>query len=193
MGPGSSGPGRFTAFEEHLQSCEQCQAVVAEFEPVVQEPQVRSTGGRAAGRPEARTIAAVQYAVMTESQPGPAPAPTVATATPEPKPARRESKPLVAPPLDQPSAFRGHRLGRRCGDRGRFHRRPVSQVAAPAVAASFSLQAQPGQSGSATAVARHVNGGWEIQLTVKHLKKLRPGQFYECWYAGPDNGPGTRS
>jgi hypothetical protein len=66
----------------------------------------------------------------------------------------------------------------------------VSQVAAPAVAASFNLHAQPGQSGSATAVARHVNGGWEIQLTVKHLKDPDPGQFYECWYAGPHNRPG---
>jgi hypothetical protein len=33
--------------------------------------------------------------------------------------------------------------------------------------------------------------GWAIELTVKHLPKLEPGQFYECWYAGPGNRPGN--
>lgn len=32
--------------------------------------------------------------------------------------------------------------------------------------------------------------GWSIALTVHGMPKLRSGQFYECWYAGPDNRPG---
>ena len=66
----------------------------------------------------------------------------------------------------------------------------VFRATAPAVAASFSLHAQPGQSGSAMATARHADGGWAIQLTVKDLRKLGPGQFYQCWYAGPGSRPG---
>jgi hypothetical protein len=63
-------------------------------------------------------------------------------------------------------------------------------LTAPALAATISLHAMHGASGSGQAVARHANGGWEIQLTVKHLPKLGTGQFYECWYAGPGNRPG---
>jgi len=66
----------------------------------------------------------------------------------------------------------------------------VLAFAAPAVAATFSLQAQHGHVGTGAATVRHRGGGWEIQLTVDHLPALPPGQFYECWYAGPDNRPG---
>ena len=189
---GALDPDDLTAFGEHLRSCEQCQAVVAEFEPVVQGLKFAAP---AAGPPadlEARTIAAVQYAVMAESRPSPAPVPTVATATPEPKPgsASKASRwwhlHWTNPLLSAVTA-----LGAAAVTAAAFLGVQFSQVAAPAVAASFNLHAQPGQSGSATAVARHVNGGgWEIQLTVKHLKNLGPGQFYECWYASPDNRPG---
>ena len=70
MGPRSSGPETMlTAFEEHLQSCEQCQAVVAEFEPVVQSLKFAAPAAEPPADLEARTIAAVHYAVMAESQP----------------------------------------------------------------------------------------------------------------------------
>jgi Anti-sigma-K factor rskA len=64
------------------------------------------------------------------------------------------------------------------------------QAAAPAVAASFVLRPQPGQTGSATATAYEIHGGHKIQLTAKDLPKLGPGQFFECWYVGPNNRPG---
>jgi hypothetical protein len=38
--------------------------------------------------------------------------------------------------------------------------------------------------------ATHEAGGWSIRLSVHGLKQLGPGQFYECWYAGPANRPG---
>ena len=62
--------------------------------------------------------------------------------------------------------------------------------AGPAVAASYVLSPQPGQTGSATATARDVAGGYQIELTAKDLPKLGPGEFFECWYAGPDSRPG---
>ena len=77
---GALDPDDLTAFEEHLQSCEQCQAVVAEFEPVVQGLKCAAPAAEPPADLEARTIAAVQYAVMAESQPDPVPAPTVAAA-----------------------------------------------------------------------------------------------------------------
>lgn len=54
----------------------------------------------------------------------------------------------------------------------------------PAVAATFVLNAAPGQAGSATAVARPASGGYQISLDVKHLPQLGSGQFYECVYVG---------
>ena len=59
---------------------------------------------------------------------------------------------------------------------------------APALAATFTLRPQPGQVGSATAVARSVTGGFQIKIDLKHLAKLGPGQFYECVYVGQRGG-----
>jgi hypothetical protein len=55
---------------------------------------------------------------------------------------------------------------------------------APVTAATFRLSAVPGQAGSATAVARVVSGGYQIQLNLARLPRLRPGQFHECAYVG---------
>ena len=66
----------------------------------------------------------------------------------------------------------------------------LSQITAPAVLASFDLQASPGHTGSATATVRHYSGGYNISLTAKDLPRLRRGQFFECWYAGENNRPG---
>ena len=64
------------------------------------------------------------------------------------------------------------------------------QAAAPAVVASYVLRPWPGQSGSASAITDEINGGYQTQLTAKDLPKLGSGQFFECWYAGPDHRPG---
>lgn len=52
------------------------------------------------------------------------------------------------------------------------------------------LHAAAGSAASGQATARHTQYGWSIHLTVNHLPPLGPGQFYECWYAGPGNRPG---
>ena len=63
---------------------------------------------------------------------------------------------------------------------------------APALAFDIPLHAQYGGTASGHAVAHQMADGWSIQLTVHGLTPLPPGRFYECWYAGPDNGPGHR-
>ena len=136
---------------------------------------------------EFKTLAAVQYAVMAESQTQPE-APSE-PAAPKPSSAGKASRwwhlHWTNPLLSVVTA-----LGAAAVTAAAFIGVQVFQASAPAVAASFSLHAQPGQSGSATATVRHADGGWEIKLTVKDLKKLGPDQFYECWYAGPNNRPG---
>jgi anti-sigma-K factor RskA len=60
----------------------------------------------------------------------------------------------------------------------------------PALAFSFSLRAPSGGAASADATAQQTADGWSIRLTAQHLKPLPSGSFYECWYAGSDNGSG---
>jgi hypothetical protein len=43
---------------------------------------------------------------------------------------------------------------------------------------------------SGQAVTHHTADGWSIALTVHGMLKLRPDQFYECWYAGHGDRPG---
>jgi hypothetical protein len=181
------------AFEEHLQSCEQCQAEAAEFAPAAEGLKIAAPAAEPPDDLELKTIAAVQYAVMAASraEPDPMPSAPVMPAAPEPKPSPTAKASRwwhlhwTNPLLSVVTA-----LGAAALTAAVFIGVQLSQVAAPAVAASFNLKAQPGQSGSARAIARHANGGWEIQFTAKRLPALRPGQFYECWYAGANNRPG---
>jgi anti-sigma-K factor RskA len=55
---------------------------------------------------------------------------------------------------------------------------------------TVSLRPGPGLAASGQAVVRQTSSGWSIQLTVAHFADLRPGQFYECWWLSPGNGPG---
>lgn len=179
------------AFEEHLRSCEQCQSEAAEFTPVAKSLALAAPAAKPPPDLLYKTLAAVRYAAMAESRPNPEPEPVPRPEFVAPKPSLTSKASRwwhlhwTNPLLSVVTA-----LGAAAVTAAAFLGIQLSQVAAPAVAASFSLHAQPGQSGSATAVARHVNGGWEIQLTVKHLNKLGPGQFYECWYATPANRSG---
>ena len=189
---GALDPDDAAAFEEHLQSCEQCQEQAAEFAPVVEGLTFAAPAVEPPDDLKRKTVAAVQYAVLAarRAEPEPTPAPAVANA-PGPKPSStskaRRSWHLhwTNPLLSVVTA-----LGAAAVTAAVFIGVQVSQVAAPAVAASFNLKAQPGQSGSATATARRANGGWKIDFTAKHLPKLSNGQFYECWYAGANNRPG---
>jgi Anti-sigma-K factor rskA, C-terminal len=61
---------------------------------------------------------------------------------------------------------------------------------APALAFTIPLHAQVGLTASGQAVAHQTSNGWSITMTLRGMPKLGPGQFYECWYAGPGNRPG---
>jgi anti-sigma-K factor RskA len=163
------------AFEEHRGSCNECQAVIAEFEPVARSFKLAAPEVEPPADLEARTVAAVQHAVMTADRPQETPA--------------RASRwwhlhwtnrfmPMftaVAAAALTAAAFVGVQ---------------VFQLAAPAVAATINLHAKSGHSESGLAVARRTAGGFKIQLTVSGLPRTASGQFYECWYAAGDNRPG---
>jgi anti-sigma-K factor RskA len=170
------------AFEEHLSSCEHCQAQVSEYAVVARSLPLAAPAAEPPGDLELKVLAAVQQAARAES------APVAAVAQPaRAKVARRPwrrrwpefrwASPLyaaVAAAAVTAAVFVSAAL---------IH-------TSPAVAATISLRAQPGYTGSGMAVARATQGGFEISLTVKDLPVPPNGQFYECWYAGPGNRPG---
>jgi hypothetical protein len=184
---GALDPDDAAAFEEHLQSCEQCQAEAAEFAPVARSLALAAPAAEPPPDLELKTLAAVQYAVMAESREQSEPQPEPAAPKPD-----RESKASrwwhlhwTNPLLPVVTA-----LGAAAVTAAAFIGAQVFQAAAPAVAASYVLRPPPGQSGSASAITHEINGGYQTQLTAKDLPKLGSGQFFECWYAGPDNRPG---
>jgi hypothetical protein len=183
---GALGPGELTLFEEHLASCGQCQAQVAEFAAVAEALALAAPAAEPPADLEAKVLAAVRYAVLVETAPA-----AMQSEAPAVKARRRSvaaprarrwwqfhwASPLyagVAAAAITAAVFLGSTLIR----------------SSPAVAATISLSAQPGYVGSGTAIAHTVQGGFEISLTVKDLPASRAGQFYECWYAGPGNRPG---
>ena len=186
---GALDPDDLAAFEEHLQYCEQCQAEAAEFAPVGEGLKFAAPAVTPPADLELKTVSAVQYAAMaqwrTEPEPGSRP-----ELVPKPSSTGKASRwwhlHWTNPLLSVVTA-----LGAAALTAAAFIGVQLSQIAAPAVVASFDLKAQPGQHGSAMAAARDVTGGYAIQLTVKNLPKLRNGQFYECWYAGQNNRPGN--
>jgi hypothetical protein len=167
------------AFETHLASCRHCQAAVAELKPVARSLRLAAPAAEPPADLQARTVAAVQSAIMAAARPEPAPEPAPAAA------GRwwqlswsSRFLPLftaAAAAAVTAVAFIGVQL---------------FAFAAPALAASYVLSPQPGQTGSATATAREVAAGYQIELTAKDLPKLAPGEFFECWYVGPDSRPG---
>jgi hypothetical protein len=60
----------------------------------------------------------------------------------------------------------------------------------PAETDAFTLHSGAGLSASASGTVRQASSGYSVQLTVAHLPKLGPGQFYQCWWVGPGNRPG---
>ncbi len=181
-------------FEEHLRSCEQCQD--RRRPSSLRWPGSLPLAAPAAEPPpdlELKILAAVRYAVMTgsrtEPEPEPDRRPELAEAEAGPS---EQSEPLVAPPLDQSAAVRGHRPGRRRGDRGRIHRRPRLS--------SRPLQQWRRRSTSRPSRGRpdrrppppvHANG-WGRRSSSQRgtCRSLARVQFYECWYAWTNNRPG---
>ena len=205
------------AFGEHLSTCSQCQGAVTEFESVARAFRYPVPDDEPSPDLEAKVLASVQHAVLSARGADHAPtikrailttqpdrAPTVAgiarpvfgvrrdEQTPEPPPT-----PAKASPAKSARWWHWHWNARllslataavaviACAV---FFGTQLLSSSAPAVA--IPLHAQPGFTGSGLATPHHTDVGWSIDLTVAHLKTLPPGQFYECWYAGPGNRPG---
>ena len=183
---GTLDPEDKAGFGEHLRSCEYCQDQVAGFTPVAESLSLAAPAAEPPDDLELKVIAAVQYAAMAES--------ASAAQGPVAAPAQAERKP-------RPTA-RAHHWWHLHWTNPLYVALAAAAVTAavfigstlvqgtPAVAATISLSAQPGFTGSGTAIARRTAGGFEISLTVQGLPIPPNGQFYECWYAGPGNRPG---
>jgi hypothetical protein len=184
---GALDPDDAADFEKHLQSCGQCQTEAAEFAAVTRSLALAAPAAEPPPDLEIKTLAAVRYAVMAEGRTEPEPQPE--RAAPTPVPASKANRwwhfHWTNPLLSVVTA-----LGAAAVTAAAFIGAQVFQAAAPAVAASYVLRPQPGQTGSAMATTREINGGYQTRLTANHLPKLSQGQFFECWYAGPDNRPG---
>jgi anti-sigma-K factor RskA len=158
-------------FETHLESCPGCQQAAAELGTAAQMLKTAAglPGVQLADGPEpppdlqARTLARVQRAARK-------------TAT---KTAWRRWSPrrtLSAAAAVVAAAVAAITL--------------ILAQSAPALAFTIPLHAHHGITASGQAVAHQAASGWSITLAVHGMPKLRPGQFYECWYAKPDNRPG---
>jgi hypothetical protein len=186
---GALDPDDAAGFGEHLATCRQCQGEVAEFTPVAKSLTQAAPAAEPPADLEVKIVAAVRYAAMAESAAGLSAASTAASEPPtsaqaEPKPARTAkahrwwhlhwTNPLfaaLAAAAVTAAAFLGGTL---------FH-------AAPALAATIKLTAQPGFTGSGLATARHTHGGYKISLTVRGLRIPGPGRFYESSRRGPSS------
>jgi len=203
---GALDPDDAQTFEEHLRTCDDCQAAAAEFQPVVTGLKQAAPAVEPPADLEAKTIAAVQYAVLAgklaaASAEKPAAVTTEKPTTIMARPAAVTASPPRAAAAKASRWWHLHwtnpmlplatALAAAAVTAAAFIGVQALPFNAPAVAATINLQAKPGFSGLGHATAQHISGGWKIQLTVKHLPALHTGQFYECWYAGPDNLPGN--
>ena len=170
------------AFRQHLQTCEQCQTEVAEFTPVARSLALAAPAVEPPVGLELKVVAAVQYAVMADG--------AATSAVPE------------APAMTAPTDVKPNTITKAHGWWHLHWTNPLLSAlaaaavtaaaflaatlfqSAPALAATFTLRPQPGQVGSATAVARVITDGYQIKVDLKHLARLGPGQFYECVYVG---------
>ncbi len=164
-------PGDSARFKAHLESCGECQQTVAELgsaallltAPV--PPMASVVGAEPPPGLQARTLARVEQAARRDVRKAPW---------------RRWST----------------RLSTRLSAAAAVIIAAVVTItltlgqAAPALAFTIPLHATNGTTATGQAVAHHTSDGWSIQLTVRNLKPLPSGDFYECWYASPANRPG---
>ncbi len=247
---GALDPPDAEAFEVHLRDCADCQTVVAEFESMAWALKAPALAVEPPPDLETRTLAAVQYAMMTAREAEQAR--TVIASIPEapaaavpdaglheartaahvqyvPAAGATELVPSVASIQQAVAAVRRKEAAKRDDSAAEpapakmsrwwhWHWNfPVFSLAtalgaaaaaavavivvqigqaAPALAGTVIplhahqavASSKPGPSGRAT--AHRAAGGWQIQLTVRHLPASAKGRFYECWYAGPGNRPG---
>jgi anti-sigma-K factor RskA len=158
-------------FEAHLESCEECRQAVAEFgsaallltTPV---PAMASVvGAEPPADLQARTLARVEQAAGRDARKAP----------------RRRWSMRLSTRLSAAAAVIIAAVAAITLTLGQ---------AAPALAFTIPLHAQNGATATGQAIARHTSDGWSIQMTVRGLKPLPSGDFYECWYASPANRPG---
>jgi anti-sigma-K factor RskA len=153
-------------FAEHLPSCPDCQAAVAELGPVARLLQTAAPGAVPPPDLQARTLASVAQAAAA---------------------ARRGDRHgrwrswnvrmlTVAAAIVVIAVAVGTALA-------------LSRPS-PAETYTVALRSGPGLAASGQAVVRQTGSGWSVQLTVSHLADLGPDRFYECWWAGPGNRPG---
>ena len=185
---GALDPEEAERFKAHLQLCGGCRIAVADFEQVARALAHPPPAVEPPPDLEARTLASVQYAVMSakRAQESPARAPA-----PAPAPARAPAKMHRwwhwhwNFPVFSAAAALGAAAAAIM-----FVLVQVVQTAPAQAQTIIPLRAASGSAASGQATAVHTDGGWSIRLTVNHLPPSGPGQFYECWYAGPGNRPG---
>jgi len=191
------------AFRQHLRSCEQCQAAVAEFQTIAQALAHPAPAVEPPADLGARTLAAVQQAAMTEKHP----AETVPHLAMSAKPAagaqakasrwwhRRWSVSPIGAAVALGAAA-GIVLAVAAVALPR-HAKPTSSslhsgASAPAqvaeMAAVIPLRGVGRTTASGRAVVYGVSEGWLIKLTVHGLPALGPRWVYSCWYTRPGNG-----
>ncbi len=167
---GALDPDEAGRFEEHLRSCDQCQAAAAELQPTARmlKDAAYAEGTAADAEPpadlEARILASVGQAAKTE--------PDVRAAWWR----RRNLRILsVAAAVTIAVVISATFL---------VSRSP------PALAFTIPLHSPSGGTASGQATIDHTADGWSVRLTVHGLRDLGPDRFYECWYAGRGNRPG---
>lgn len=201
---GALDPEDAAAFQVHLRDCAECQSAVAEFESMARALKSPAPAVEPPPGLEAKVVASVQHAVLTAKQAGEAP--TIARPQRATLAAKRDEQTAEPAPARMSKWWHWHwnfpvfslaaALGAAVAAVAAVVVVQLGHTAAPAVAGTvIPLHAQvasvgSGQAPSGQAIAQHSAAGWQIQLTVKHLPALGPGQFYECWYAGPGNRPG---
>ena len=202
---GALDPGGAQAFGSHLRSCGQCQAAVAEFEPVAKALGRAAPAVEPPDDLEARTIASVltaaaagQAATQVHRIPRafpPAAEPRATQVLPiqlgPPEPAHNERPAGAGAKIIRFPRWHGH--GRLAAIAGATAAAIIAAVVVlpglgggvPAGAVAFKLVSPSGHAASGVATDRpDASGSWDITLTVKHLKNLGEVRFYECWYVG---------
>jgi len=159
---GTLDPGDAEWFAGHLPSCPDCRAAVAGFGPAARLLTTAAPAGLPPPGLQARTLAAVAAAAAA-ARPG--------------RRWRAWSTRMLALAATVIIAA-GTSIGL------------LLSGGTPAEAYALTLHPGPGLSASASGTIRQADSGWSVRLTAVRLPQPGPGQFYQCWWAGPGNTPG---
>jgi anti-sigma-K factor RskA len=152
-------------FAEHLRSCPDCRAAVAELGPAARLLQTAAPAGAPPPALQARTLASVAEAASA--------------ARPRDRRSRWRSwnvRMLALAAAIVIAVATGAGLALSHSPSGEKY--------------TIALHSGLGQAASGQAIVLLADNGSSIQLTVAHLPALGPDKFYECWWIGPGNRPG---